>query len=72
MTPALLETPTHLLGSGEGGLEASRGGLTLEERLEAIWRELHAHGEAECPLCDSRLLPSAGGGRCGACGSRLS
>jgi hypothetical protein len=72
MTPALLETPTRLFAGGEGSLEASRGGLTLEERLQGVWRGLHAHGDAECPVCNSRLVRSAGGGCCGACGSRLS
>ena len=45
--------------------------MTLEERLQGVWRSLHADGAAECPLCRARMTRVAGGGECGSCGTRL-
>ena len=50
---------------------AGPGGLTLEERLSAEWRELSAHGMAACPVCEGEMSPADDAGRCQACGSEL-
>jgi hypothetical protein len=50
---------------------SDRGGMTLEERLSAEWRELAAHGIAACPVCESEMSLADDAGRCGGCGSEL-
>jgi len=44
------------------------GRLTLEQRLDGVWEGLHAAGVADCPVCGSERLRTAG---CEDCGSRL-
>jgi hypothetical protein len=48
------------------------GRLTLEQRLERSLAELRSAGTTECPVCHAAMRPTAGGGECGGCGSRLS
>jgi predicted amidophosphoribosyltransferase len=50
---------------------AVRGGMTLEERLSAAWRELGAQGSAACPVCESEMSLADDAGRCHSCGSEL-
>jgi len=50
---------------------------TLDQLLAGAWDGLRARDVVECPVCRGEMAPesSAGafpsGGRCGACGSRL-
>jgi hypothetical protein len=72
MTTALLESRI-LLFAGRGCARApGAGGVTLEERLEAVWRAVRAEGRAECPVCHSVMRPDGGAARCAGCGSTLS
>jgi hypothetical protein len=82
MSATLLELPSRLLperGSAAGTVseppELGRlggGRVTLEERLEAAWRGLHAAGAAACPLCGGRMTLHGGAGECAECGGHLS
>ena len=49
----------------------SRGGQTLEDRLEQAWEGLGADGTAACPVCHGRMERRGGVGRCDGCGSTL-
>ena len=71
MTAALLEAPARLFAEGRGVKRPAGGGLTLEERLSAAWRGLHAHGVTDCPVCRASMTVIDGSGECGGCGSRL-
>lgn len=44
------------------------GGITLEQRLIAIWDDLTAAGESACPVCGDRIRAAAA---CDACGATL-
>jgi hypothetical protein len=48
------------------------GGVTLEERLEAVLQETRKNGSTECPVCDARMTSTRAGAECGVCGARLS
>ena len=52
----------------EGG-----GRLTLEQRLDRVWEDLHVTGAAECPLCGTQMKRPDGaeGGHCSGCGSAI-
>ena len=72
MTPAVLDRPAPLFER-----PAIEGGLTLEERLNAVLHSVHTNGSAECPVCRARMTSARAGaqeaaGACGGCGSRLS
>ena len=45
------------------------GGVSLEERLLAVWEDLTARGQAGCPVCGGRIHVASG---CEDCGSELS
>jgi hypothetical protein len=45
------------------------GGVSLEERLLAVWEDLTGHGHAGCPVCGGRINAGAG---CDGCGSAIS
>jgi hypothetical protein len=45
------------------------GGVSLEERLLAVWEDLTREGHAGCPVCGGRINVTSG---CEACGSDLS
>lgn len=45
------------------------GGVSLEERLLAVWEDLTRDGHAGCPVCGGRIHVASG---CEACGSELS
>ncbi len=45
------------------------GGVSLEERLLAVWEDLTRQGDAGCPVCGGRMHVASG---CEACGSELS
>ena len=45
------------------------GGVSLEERLLAVWEDLTRQGHAGCPVCGGRIHVASG---CGDCGSELS
>jgi hypothetical protein len=51
---------------------------TLDDVLDAVWRELRSHHTAECPVCHGEMGPEYGaqalplGGRCRDCGALLS
>jgi hypothetical protein len=45
------------------------GRPTLEQLLDGVWEGLHAAGVADCPVCGSAALTTAG---CRDCGSLLS
>ena len=47
------------------------GGLTLGQRLDRAWDELHAQAAADCPVCDGRLTLAGDVARCAGCGSEL-
>ena len=84
MSPAVTASPGGQLGIGTPvvrgesldlerlRLESSRqpdgGRLTLEQLLDRVWEGLHAAGVADCPVCGSERLRTAG---CEDCGSRL-
>ena len=71
MTSALLERPVPPAGETAKRGRSPGGGMTLEERLQGVWRSLHADGAAECPLCRARMTCVAGCGECGSCATRL-
>jgi hypothetical protein len=72
MTTALLESPRSLFAEARRRRPAGGRGATLEERLDAAWRGVQVHGEAECPVCRSAMRREGGAGRCDSCGSTLS
>ena len=45
------------------------GGVSLEERLLAVWEDLTRQGHAGCPVCGGRISVASG---CEGCGSELS
>ena len=80
VNPGLLELPRPAKSRREwaagcewaaGREPAGRRGPTLEDRLEEAWRDVHADGETECPVCRASMKLHRGSGRCGGCGSRL-
>jgi hypothetical protein len=77
MTGAVLDRPGSLFADAAdpasgGGHPVTRGGITLEELLNATLRETRTSGSAECPVCHARMTSTRAGAECGACGSRLS
>ena len=68
MTAAVLDRPSCL---GEQ-TAFDGGGLTLEERLDAVLHEAHTNGSPDCPVCDARMTSTRAGAECGGCGTRLS
>jgi hypothetical protein len=72
MTSALLESPLFPVSDTRRVGPPGGGGTTLEERLEGAWRAVRADGQAECPVCRSRMRLQDGAGRCTGCGSTLS
>jgi hypothetical protein len=44
------------------------GGVSLEERLLAVWEDLTRQGHAGCPVCGGRIHVRG----CESCGSELS
>ena len=67
MTAAVLDRPASV-----GEQTAFGGGLTLEERLDAVLHETSTNGSTECPVCDARMTSTRAGAECGGCGTRLS
>jgi hypothetical protein len=67
VTGALLERPASIPEPPVPG-----GGVTLEERLNAILHDARTNRSTECPLCHARMAPAAAGAACGSCGSSLS
>ena len=63
MSAAVLEAPTPLFTRGRRP--------TLEELLEGRWRAAHAHGEADCPVCEAPMRLEGEQARCDACGATL-
>jgi hypothetical protein len=49
--------------------QAPGGGVSLEERLLAVWEDLTRQGKAGCPVCGGRIHVASG---CESCGSELS
>jgi hypothetical protein len=45
------------------------GGVSLEERLLAVWEDLTRQGHAGCPVCGGRMRTAQG---CEGCGSAVS
>jgi hypothetical protein len=79
VSSGLLERPRPMESLGPSAVSRTVGrgsaagrGPTLEERLDDVWRAVRGGGEAECPVCRSRMTPDREGGGCGDCGSRLS
>ena len=51
---------------------AGSRGITLSQLLTRAHESVHAHGIADCPVCN-RVMERAGGkAACATCGSRLS
>jgi hypothetical protein len=72
MTSALLESPQSVFAAARRPRPAGRGGQTLEERLEAVWRAAQTEGLAECPVCRAAMRADGAAARCTGCGSALS
>jgi tRNA(Ile2) C34 agmatinyltransferase TiaS len=77
MTGAVLDRPGALFAEAAdrpsgGGHPVARGGVTLEELLNATLRVARTHGSAECPVCHARMTSTRTGAACEGCGSRLS
>ncbi|MDX6582577.1 MAG: hypothetical protein QOI10_1761 [Solirubrobacterales bacterium] len=68
---ALVTDPPATARSATRLFEPQRpdGGVSLEERLLAVWEDLISHGHAGCPVCGGRIQADAG---CDGCGSALS
>jgi hypothetical protein len=71
MTPGLLESPPSLFAEARRCQPAGGRGMTLEDRLEDVWRAVQAEGVAECPVCHAALRTEDGAARCSGCGSTL-
>jgi hypothetical protein len=82
VTPAVLDRPASLFaeraagGSSAAAERLGGGRMTLEERLNAVLREVRTNGSTECPVCHARMTPTIAGVtpdgvECGGCGSRL-
>ena len=69
---AVAEAPPRLFELGSGPVRPRGGSLTLEQKLDRALEALHTEGAAECPVCRSRMVGDAEGGRCAGCGSQLS
>jgi hypothetical protein len=69
MSSALMDAPTMLFASArpDGG-----GRPTLEELLDATWRNARADGSADCPVCHATMHLDGDMARCDGCGSALS
>ena len=67
MSSALLDAPTSLFAAGPAGGRRP----TLEELLEGRWRNVHADGEADCPVCGAGMHLEAEQARCRGCGTAL-
>ena len=73
MTTAIAER-----GSSPSLFDGLGGGPTLDEQIAGAWEGLTAHAVVECPVCQGELEPEYGvharpiGGRCRACGTKLS
>ena len=77
MTGAVLDRPGSLFAEAAdrpsgGGHPVARGGLTLEELLNATLRAARTQGSAECPVCHARMTYTRADAECEGCGSRLS
>ena len=68
MTAAVLDRPSSFAER----TAFHGGGLTLEERLDAVLHATHTNGSSECPVCDARMTSTRAGAECGGCGTRLS
>jgi hypothetical protein len=71
MSATLQTAPMSFLRGGSEPPAPPRR-LTLEERLNRSLAELRGAGTTECPLCHAPMRPTAKGGECSGCGSRLS
>jgi hypothetical protein len=71
MTTALLESPLSLFAEARRGQPAGGRGMTLEERLEDVWRAVQAEGVAECPVCRAGMRAEDDVACCTRCGSTL-
>jgi hypothetical protein len=69
MTSALMDAPAMLFASARpaGGRRP-----TLEELLDATWRNARAGGSADCPVCHATMHQADGTARCEGCGTQLS
>jgi hypothetical protein len=69
--PALVTDPPAAVRPAERLFEPQRpdGGVSLEERLLAVWEDLTRQGDAGCPVCGGRIHAASG---CERCGSELS
>jgi hypothetical protein len=72
MTAALLDAPTALFGFERSTGAAGGRRATLEELLEARWRNARAEGQTECPVCEATMRLENEQARCGGCGTTLS
>jgi hypothetical protein len=77
VTGAVLDRPGALFAEAAdrpsgGGQPVARGGVRLEELLNATLHATRTHGSAECPVCHARMAYTRAGAECGGCGSRLS
>jgi hypothetical protein len=62
------EAPTDRRWSSDG---RTGSGMSLEERLTAVWQHLCRGATAECPVCQGDMRPTDATGRCDDCGSAL-
>ena len=77
MTSALLDSPPPLFaGAGVGARPVGRGSggrsITLEERLQLVWRSALRDGSADCPVCRAPMRAEGAAARCEGCGSVVS
>jgi len=68
VSSALLEAPTRPAPCPQGE-RRNDGRLTLEQRLETVWRCSQEAGVVECPVCRASMRPADGGARCEGCDS---
>jgi hypothetical protein len=71
VTAAAVEAPRRAFAEASSCAAPGGGRVTLEERLQAAWRRLHAESVAECPVCGSEMALHAGVGECGGCGAKM-
>jgi hypothetical protein len=47
------------------------GGVTIGQLLTRAHEAIQVGAGVSCPVCDGRVEPQSGEGRCGSCGTRL-
>jgi hypothetical protein len=77
MTAGLVDSPRMPLRGAPFGRRTPRGRpaggrrVTLEERLQTVWRAAQQEGFGECPVCRATMRAEGATARCHGCGSVL-